>query len=877
MKILNKLELMSPSIKVGGSNGYVVELPENAGALLTEESTNSLISTAKTEAISESKNYTDQKVSSVYRVKGSVPSIEDLPEDAEVGDVYNISDDLGGHNYVKTENGWDKLGGTVDLSPYALKTDVSGCVEDLEDKITAAQNAAVSTSNDYTDACIVAANLSQYAKTEDVYTKGEVDDGFLKARTDDTVKIVDDHVHFTGSTYFHQTDGSRELVIGVPVTIDSSDGGSLTAYGHTQLQDETTISGTTTISGDTTVIAPVEFTDSVSFSQTPTINSKNVATTDQIPDAYTKTEADSTFVKIGDATTGDVDADKVEAENIEACGLTVHCGQFGYLEVCGEEVATKKYVDDSLCSYLPATHCQCGNFDHYVVTETLFYGESEVATINDILPVTKGDQTTPIYSNSNACLEVYGIIANGGMTVCGKPVATVSYVDQAETDANKYTDDCVAALNIGDYAKKTEVSGCLTALEGCVDAVEAKIPTDYLPAISCTCAINGQVFYCVEECVDFTGGISICGGVVATAHSVCVVFEEVESIRCAINNLQYLPAAQECGIGPYIVNAPVKFTETLIYGESEIATVADIPTDYFPATKINNNNYDASSTGLTLFGLTVVCGVILPVNTRVGGEFVATKPYVDQVADQAEIDAFCAAQAYTDEKIASLGSVLEYKGNKTYAELPTEGNDVGDVYNITADYAEKGIKAGDNVVWNGSDWDVLSGPIDLSGYYDKSEVDDKLDNKLTIRTGGGWDMVDSCVMFLYGVQFNTPYCPEIISCTGGVLLPTEDTHIVVKKYVDDLVSTSISVANSNIVYDEDFVLGDGTFDSSASQMKWTVSPEGATKILSVIALDGEGNLVHPSYKWANNTLTVSIFAESEQDNPGYTVTVSYKK
>ena len=834
MKILNKLELMSPSIKVGGSNGYSVELPENAGALLTEESTNSLISTAKTEAISESKSYTDQKVSSVYRVKGTVPSVEDLPENAEVGDVYNISDDLGGHNYVKTEDGWDKLGGTVDLSPYALKTDVSGCVEALEDKITVAQNSAVSTSNAYTDACFVAANLSQYAKAADVYTK---------------------------------------------------------------------------------------------------------------------TAADSTFVKIGDATTGDVDADKVEAENIEACGLTVHCGQFGYLEVCGEEVATKKYVDDSLCNYLPATQCQCGNFDHYVVTETLFYGESEVATINDILPVTKGDQTTPIYSNSNACLEVYGIIANGGMTVCGKPVATVSYVDQTEADANKYTDDCVAALNIGDYAKKTEVSGCLIALEGCVDAVEAKIPTDYLPAISCTCAINGQVFYCVEDKVDFVGGISICGGEIATAYSVCTLSEEVESIRCAINNLQYLPAAQECGIGPYIVDAPVKFTETLTYGESEVATVEDIPTDYFPATKINNNSYDASSTSLTLFGLTVVCGVSLPVNTSVDGECVATKPYVDQ----AEIDAFCAAQAYTDEKIASLGSVLEYKGNKTYEELPVEGNEVGDVYNITADYTEKGIKAGDNVVWNGSDWDVLSGTIDLSGYYDKEEVDAALEgylpvvksedpivkysiNELVFFNACGNKFVsdvyfESCVYlndretnslshaatesyvnralegylpatataevdytgFKYTVDGRLfigkegeskvtsisyqHFCTyDIQACT--VYLdsePTLDRHATPKSYVDDLVSTSISAANTNIVYDEDFVLGDGTFDASTSQMKWTVSPEGATKILSVIALDGEGNLVHPSYKWANNTLTVSIFAEAEQDNPGYTVTVSYKK
>lgn len=843
MKILNKLELMSPSIKVGGSNGYVVELPENAGALLTEESTNSLISTAKTEAISESKNYTDQKVSSVYRVKGSVPSIEDLPNDAEIGDVYNISDDLGGHNYVKTENGWDKLGGTVDLSPYALKTDVSGCVADLEGKITAAQNSAVSTSNAYTDACFVAANLSQYAKAEDVYTKGEVDDGFLKARTSGgTVKVVEDHVHFTGSTYFIQTDGSREMVIDVPVTITSHSGGELNVYGETTLQDktiingETTLNGATTISGDTTVNAPVEFTDSVSFSQIPTINSKNVATTDQIPDAYTKTEADSTFVKIGDATTGDVCADKVEADY-----LKVVCGEFGALTICGQDVATKIYVNDSLCNYLPIDSC---------------YGPG----------------------------------------------------------------------------------------------------------------------YCIKSKVDFVGEVSVDGVAIATQSYVD------DYVSDSISNIKYLPAAQCGDIDPYIVCSAVKFTETLTYGESEVATVADIqgcvdaveakiPTDYLPATKINDSSYDASSIGFTLFGLTVVCGVILPVNTRVGGEFVATKPYVDQVADQAEIDAFCAAQSYTDEKIASLGSVLEYKGNKTYAELPTEGNEVGDVYNITADYAEKGIKAGDNVVWNGSDWDVLSAPIDLSGYYDKEEVDAALEGYLPVESGCNdaysYDSVNKALRFynngievmrlcgaghvvfptppvdnngsefttksyvdaqvktatdaittlsgcvytkdevesalegyyevVEGVQFNSSNITLFKS--GSTLVSigseenefwrpvsykgsseiSEDTHLTPKSYVDNLVSTSISVANSNIVYDEDFVLGDGTFDASTSQMKWTVSPEGATKILSVIALDGEGNLVHPSYKWANNTLTVSIFAEAEQDNPGYTVTVSYKK
>ena len=61
----------------------------------------------------------------------------------------------------------------------------------------------------------------------------------------------------------------------------------------------------------------------------------------------------------------------------------------------------------------------------------------------------------------------------------------------------------------------------------------------------------------------------------------------------------------------------------------------------------------------------------------------------------------------------------------TYADLPVNGNAVGDVYNVVAADASHGIKAGDNVVWNGNAWDNLSGVVDLSAYIKAADADKK--------------------------------------------------------------------------------------------------------------------------------------------------------
>lgn len=64
-----------------------------------------------------------------------------------------------------------------------------------------------------------------------------------------------------------------------------------------------------------------------------------------------------------------------------------------------------------------------------------------------------------------------------------------------------------------------------------------------------------------------------------------------------------------------------------------------------------------------------------------------------------------------------LTTVYQYKGSvATYADLPTTGQKVGDVWNVETADPDHGIKAGDNVAWNGTKWDVLAGNHDLSGY-----------------------------------------------------------------------------------------------------------------------------------------------------------------
>lgn len=70
-----------------------------------------------------------------------------------------------------------------------------------------------------------------------------------------------------------------------------------------------------------------------------------------------------------------------------------------------------------------------------------------------------------------------------------------------------------------------------------------------------------------------------------------------------------------------------------------------------------------------------------------------------------------------------LATVYKYKGSvETYANLPTSGQQVGDVYNVKQADPDHNIEAGDNVAWDGEKWDILAGDTDLSGYAQLNSV-----------------------------------------------------------------------------------------------------------------------------------------------------------
>lgn len=80
----------------------------------------------------------------------------------------------------------------------------------------------------------------------------------------------------------------------------------------------------------------------------------------------------------------------------------------------------------------------------------------------------------------------------------------------------------------------------------------------------------------------------------------------------------------------------------------------------------------------------------------------------------------------TDTKInAAVASTYKYKGSVTADKLPTSGQVVGDVYNITNDSSYG--KAGMNVAWNGTTWDALGSNVDLSAV--SKIINDHIANK----------------------------------------------------------------------------------------------------------------------------------------------------
>lgn len=165
------LNLYSKNISVTISGSNYTNMTVAQGSRFVPAINNTLTSTSTSEALSAAQGKAlNDKISalgSVYRIKGSKSTIEEvygISANAKLGDVWNITSafTIGGKPYpantnvvciaewstsTTPQNNWDPLGGTVDLSTYVPKSDIVDNLSTSDSKkpLSAKQGLALAT------------------------------------------------------------------------------------------------------------------------------------------------------------------------------------------------------------------------------------------------------------------------------------------------------------------------------------------------------------------------------------------------------------------------------------------------------------------------------------------------------------------------------------------------------------------------------------------------------------------------------------------------------------------------------------------------------------------------------------------------------------
>lgn len=189
-----------------------------------------------------------------------------------------------------------------------------------------------------------------------------------------------------------------------------------------------------------------------------------------------------------------------------------------------------------------------------------------------------------------------------------------------------------------------------------------------------------------------------------------------------------------------------------------------------------------------------------------------------------------------------LTTVYQYKGSvATYADLPTTGQKVGDVWNIETADPDHGIKAGDNVAWDGAQWDILGGNHDLSGYaqLNLANVFTALNTFRANLAVSNGTTAGSQGQVIFGVKPSTATVQaNIIASTKGALnyIATESTgHYF--KIGNNTASISITTNES-----ETAILSHNAFEfariTNVGVAKWLGNANTATKLETARTING---------------------------------------
>lgn len=179
----------------------------------------------------------------------------------------------------------------------------------------------------------------------------------------------------------------------------------------------------------------------------------------------------------------------------------------------------------------------------------------------------------------------------------------------------------------------------------------------------------------------------------------------------------YATSADTVAADEKVLSSAKTYTDTLKGSDYANETLAGLKSE------INAIKGDSYKTGTTLASLESNLGI--------------EKLRIDAILQDAP-SGLTSFKDVEDEINSKISSVYKVRGTKaTYAELPIEGNNVGDVYNVTA--ANGNTPAGTNYVCTATtgtrdkQWDALGGTVDLSTYATITYVNDAL----TGVTGAG--------------------------------------------------------------------------------------------------------------------------------------------
>lgn len=222
-------------------------------------------------------NYvTKDQLTSVYTYKGSVATYKELPTlvdgNLKTGDVYNVEAAYGNHpagtNWVWSGSAWDALAGSVDLSGYATKSEVSdlntsltGSISsltgelntvknDVAKKVDAAEGSSLISAEKLALIDTNAENISLLQETDiSLDTRLKVIEGAFKGEGgnidlgDITTQLTD---HGSRIVVLESDNTTNKTNIGNLQTEVSGHAGRLTAIENLNTEQSTQLSGLTT-------------------------------------------------------------------------------------------------------------------------------------------------------------------------------------------------------------------------------------------------------------------------------------------------------------------------------------------------------------------------------------------------------------------------------------------------------------------------------------------------------------------------------------------------------------------------------------------------------------------------------------------------------